>query len=324
MHKKELDALRSIINTYYEIDPAYDENGWSGILCADIVVYFEGFDQSLKDNAAGILDFYNQSMALVKNEMKWALINGEGKIRKINKKVFDMIPFWLSPEGPDGGIRGVDMQGGPERNGRIDMGFSFHHSTRSHLRLTLPVEYMLDDPQRFANLAKAMVGRLKFATGNAGFSVNMALDGIGDDRAEDSHVYMLSRRFDGLDIGVPWDSAYYGKHGLRTINWLTFVGDDLMQRMQGRENVRAALPPDIPVTDLEHGLMIQASPQPVLGDVNRQERPDDYYRVGRALQPLALQLPAILDPETTRVEGYGSRIGGHDNTERWCKRFFKA
>jgi len=256
--------------------------------------------------------------------MKWVLINGEGKFRKITRKVFDMIPFWLSPEGREPGIRGINLQGGPDRNGRIDKGFSFHHSTRSHLRLTLLVEYMLEDPQRFATLAKTMVGRLKFATGNAGFSVNMYLGGIGNDREEGSHIHMLSRRFDGLDLGVPWDSAYYAKHGLRTINWLTFVGDGVLERMNGRDAVKAALPHDLPVTNLDHGLMIQTGPRPMLGDVNRQEDLGAYYRVGCALRPLALNLPAILDPETFRLEGYGRDIGGSVNTERWCKRFFKS
>jgi Protein of unknown function (DUF3396) len=324
MNKERLGELRNIVNTYHKAEPPFDDTGWKSIICADIVIYFEGFDESLKTNASGILDFYNHAMALVKGEMKWALINGEGKFRKITKKAFDMIPFWLSPEGREPSIRGVDMQGGPDRNGRIDKSFSFHHSTRSHLRLTLPVEYMLEDPQRFIDLARQMVGRLKFATGNAGFSVNMYLDGIGNDREEGSHIYMLSRRFDGLDLGVPWDSAYYAKHGLRTINWLTFIGDDIIERINGRDAVKGSLPQGIPVTDLDHGLMIQAGPRPILGDTNRQEDLGDYYRVGRALRPFALHLPAILDPETSRMEGYGSRIGGIDNTERWHKRFFKG
>lgn len=183
---------------------------------------------------------------------------------------------------------------------------------------------MLEDPQRFANLAKSMVGRLKFATGNAGFSLNIALDGIGRDKEEGTHIYMLSRRFDGLDLGIPWDSSDEAFHGLRTINWLTFVGDDIAERMNGRDGIKAALPPDIPVTDLDHGLMIQAGPRPILGDVNQLEDLSDYYRVGRALKPLAVQLPAILNPETSRVEGYPSNIGGPENTERWYKRFFQG
>jgi hypothetical protein len=322
MNKQRLDELRGAINRYHNAEYPFDDTGWKSVLCADIVVYFEGFGESLKSNAPGILDFYDHAMALVKDDMKWVLINGEGRFRKVTRKIFDLIPFWLSPEAREPGIRGIDLQGGLDRNGRIDKGFSFYHSTRSHLRLTLPVEYMLEDLQRFVALAEAMVGRLRFATGNGGYSVNMYLGGIDNDREEGGHIHMLSHGFDGLDLGVPWDSAYYAKHGLRTINWLTFVGDGVIERMSGRDAVKAALPQGIPVTDLDHGLMIQAGPRPILGDVNRQEDLGDYYRVGRALRPLALQLPAILDPETYRMEGYGRDIGGGDNTERWCKRFF--
>lgn len=77
-----------------------------------IRLIFEGFRQPLKPNAEGILDFYNHSMELVKDDLKWGLINGAGRFRKVSKKVFDMIPFWLSPESPKVEICGVNMQGG--------------------------------------------------------------------------------------------------------------------------------------------------------------------------------------------------------------------
>ncbi len=319
MTYQHLDEYRNIINQYYKLEDYPEENGWHYVLCANIVLYFEGFQQPLKSNRQGILDFYGRSMDLVKGDMKWVQINGAGHVRKITKKVFDMIPFWVSPEGPDKGIFGVDLQGGLEKNGRTDKGFSFYHFTRSYLCLTLPVEYMLDDPQRFVGLAKSMVSHLKFVSGNAGFSVNMRPDS-GVDREEGSHIYMLSRRFDGLDLGAPWDSAFYAIHGLRTINWLTFVGDGLAERMKGRDGVKAALPQGIPVTDLDHGLMIQAGPTPILGDVNLQEDMSDYYRIGRALKPLAFPIPLIDESHTN----YPSKIGGEENSERWHKRFFEG
>lgn len=319
MTDQHLDEYRNIINQYFEWKDYPDENGWRYVLCANIVLYFEGFQQPLKSNRQGILDFYDRSMELVKGDMKWVQINAAGHFRKITKKVFDMIPFWVSPEGPDKGILGVDMQGGPEKNGRIDKGFSFYHFDRSCLCLTLPVEYMLDDPQRFADLAKSMTSHLKFVSGNAGFAVSMYPDG-GVDREEGSHIYMLSRRFDGLDLGAPRDSAFYAIHGLRTINWLTFVGDGLAGRMNGRDGVKAALPQHIPFTDLDHGLMIQAGPKPILGDVNLQENMSDYYRVGRALKPLTFPMPIVSEFHRT----YPYAIGGQENSERWHKRFFEG
>jgi hypothetical protein len=134
---------------------------------------------------------------------------------------------------------------------------------------------------------------------------------------------MLSRRFDGLDIGIPTDqsSSEYGALGLRTINWLTFVGDTIAEKMQGRDGVKIALPPDIPVTDLDHGLMIQAGSWPILGDVNQEEKITDYYRVGNALKPLAIKLPIV--NEYHNLLSYTNRIGGSENSMRWLKRFFQ-
>jgi len=303
-----LDELREVVNVNYRDERFPSENGWQCVLCADIIVYFDGWTDTLKQNLAGIMDFYTQTMELVGKEVRWVLVNGEGHFRKVNRKMFDMVPFWVSPEGPDVGTVGVNMQGGPEKNGRTDRGFELHRSVASHVRLTLPVEFMLEDPERFSQLAHRMVKRLRFASGSAGFSVNLIPERWQN--AEGGHIHMLTRRFLGLDVGVPWDWSDYAIHGLKTVNWLTLIGAGLAQRMDGSGGVKASLPAGTPVTELEHGVMIQAGPRPCLGDVNSQDDMTAYRNVPRALKPLAI-------PVSLRVRW----LGGHENTLGWLSRF---
>ncbi len=306
-----LEALRKLINVYFESEDYPSENGWQCVLCADIIVYFDGWTDTLQVNEPGIQDFYTRAMELVAKDVRWVLVNGEGHFRKANKKMFDMVPFWISPDGPVDGTVGVNMQGGPEKNGRTDSGFELHRSIASHLRLTLPVEYMLEDPVRFAQLAEAMVKRLRFVSGSAGFSLNLIPEQW--QQFEGEHIHMLTRRFVGLDIGVPWDWSKYAIEGLKTVNWLTFIGDGLAQRMGGRAGVRSALPADAPVTELEHGLMIQAGPRPLLGDVNRPEDITAYRKIAQALKPLSI-------PSSMIRPGL-FWLGGHENTLWWLSRF---
>lgn len=307
----DLKSLRKLIDVRVDIGQYPILNGWKCVLCADIVLYFDGWTDTLKLNADGLTDFYREAMALVGTDMRWVLINGEGHFRKVNKKMFDMLPFWVSADGPDQGTYGVNMQGGPEQNGRIDKSFTFHRGVSSYIRLTLPVECMLEDLECFANLAKGMVQRMRFASGSAGLSVNLTPDQW--QRNEGEHLYMLSRRFSGLDIGITRLWSKYAIQGLKTVNWLTFLGDGLMSRMGGRNGVKLALPGNAPVTDLNHGAMIQAGPRPLLGDGNTQEDMSAYAGVARALTPLSLP-GDVVPPE------FGAN-GGEENTHRWLNRF---
>lgn len=307
----DLKSLRELINIRIDLEKYPAENGWQSVFCADIVFYFDGWVDTLKLNAEGLMDCYKLAIELVGDDMRWVLINGEGHFRKINKKMFEMLPFWVSSDGPDEGTYGVNMQGGPEKNGRIDKGFVFHRSIASSIRLTLPVEYMLDDPERFAKLASAMAQRLKFATGSAGFSVNLVPEQW--QWMEGEHLYMLSRRFSGLDLGVPGKWSKYAIRGLKTVNWLTFLGDGMAQGVGGRSGIKSNLPGSSTLTELDHGVMIQAGVTPLLGDVNLQEDMSAYRDVARVLKPVSL--PGEIVPAECWI------IGGEANTHRWLNRF---
>jgi Protein of unknown function (DUF3396) len=309
--KYDLEEIRKLIDIRIDLEKYPEENGWQSVLCADIVFYFDGWTDTLKLNADGLMAFYTQAMEMIGPDMRWVLINGEGKFRKINKKMFEMLPFWISPEGPDQGSYGVNMQGGVEKNGRVDKSFVFHRSAGSFIRLTLPVEYMLEDLARFAKLGCDLGQRLRFTTGSAGFSVNLT---PGQWQwLEGEHIYMLSRRFSGLDLGVPASWSKYAIQGLKTVNWLTFLSDGIAQGIGGQANIKTKLSDSSQLTELDYGVMIQAGLTPLLGDVNLQEDMRAYSDVARLLKPISL-------PGDTVPSGFWVN-GGEVNTHRWLNRF---
>jgi Protein of unknown function (DUF3396) len=103
------------------------------------------------------------------------------------------------------------------------------------------------------------------------------------------------------------------KGGIKCINWLTFLNAVHVERLGGVERLKRDLGADVPVRSLEGGVMVQAGPQPQIGDVNRQQDLPLYRRVGRVLAPVrSREHPAFL-----RREGVPSR----EATQKWLSRF---
>ena len=106
--------------------------------------------------------------------------------------------------------------------------------------------------------------------------------------AEGDHIYAISRKYLGVDLGRPLFLADYMAHGIKTPNWLTFVGDDFLEMMGGKDTMIGKLPESVEPLDLEHGLLLKAGPQPLFGEVNRKEDLADYRAVAEACRAVAI------------------------------------
>jgi hypothetical protein len=112
-------------------------------------------------------------------------------------------------------------------------------------------------------------------------------------------------------------TLYAIRQGLKSAGWLTLVGRRLLDTLGGEEALARALPAEVTVHTLPFGVLIQAGPRPLLGDVNRREDLPLYRAVGRVLAPVRSRAhPAYL---------YKSAAEGEDHgwTEQWLARFDK-
>jgi Protein of unknown function (DUF3396) len=89
--------------------------------------------------------------------------------------------------------------------------------------------------------------------------------------------------------------------GLGAISWLTMVRDHWLEKLGGRDAVKAQLPPPVLTYDLPSGLIIQAGEEPQLKLID----PEPYRMVARVLKPLRVQAgngiyanPAMYTAET--------------------------
>jgi hypothetical protein len=125
-------------------------------------------------------------------------------------------------------------------------------------------------------------------------------------------VTSLAERFPGLEIDYPVKHLLWARAGIKSVNWLTILGEDVIARFGGVDVVKAALPFSATVRPYDGGAIIQASQLPQIGDRNRQIGVDAYVTVARALQPIRI---------TTHSGVHGGEGLDRERFERWLARF---
>jgi hypothetical protein len=293
------------------VDDNQPLGNWEVKLCLDIVLYYDG---GFRENAEGILHFYNQSLEIIGDRVQYFLADGEGTFKRIKEDTLQMLPFWTTAEAVPRAIYGLDLEGGPTGRDVSDTAFQMYNSPGrpGWVRLVLPLEFICSGVGQFVSLAASAAEKLRFIGGHGGYAVN-AKRGYPS-FLEGGRIAMISKRFRGIDIGRPLFFSKYVHSSIKCVNWLTFIGDWAVDELGGIEKIKTRLGKDIVVHELPHGLMIQAGPRPGFGDVNAREELPHYRKVGQVLKPLRIPLDVL---------GPYDEIGGGENTRNWLARFDK-
>ncbi|SEK95158.1 Protein of unknown function [Roseateles sp. YR242] len=102
----------------------------------------------------------------------------------------------------------------------------------------------------------------------------------------------LMKRFPGLDFPDP--VRFIGetegvRNRIKCVNWLTVLGDPLVEELGGLAALRSSLTPACTVHLYDGGILIQAGETPRLGDTEKGDIPEEYQRVARATQPVRFE-----------------------------------
>jgi hypothetical protein len=290
----------------------YDDEGQCRVkACLELTLWHYG----MRQDAAAVLDFYRRSLELVRPHVTFFCASRKFILKPIKTSTFEVLPHWLSPETAEQDVYLFRLESGRTAKEASDRAFDLYEFIfPGYVRLVLPLEYLTEvGAAAFAALAKSLAGQMRFISGWGGYSMNALMDYRPP--AYYSAVYAISRRFRGMQVGMAGDCGRYSRQSLTRVNWLTFVGNEFLARIGGRDRLRPQLGEAITVHDLPHGVMVQAGPEPRFGDVNRQEDLSHYHQVGRALRELAI-------PE--RDLGRDNSIGDdEENTRDWLYRFFR-
>ncbi len=292
------------------------EDGVMLRLCLHVVVYYEGL---FAEQAPQLLRLYEAALPHVREHLTFYDVDGRFRPKKIGPRAFELLPFWAGEVDEQRLRYGLMLESGSTRAEHGEHAFHLYQLGTvlpGFVRLVLPIDTVATDPQALVELAASLVGDLRFSCGSAGFCVSHY--GFSDDAG----VRALSRRYKGVDFCDPYAFRTWINEGISGVNWLTFVGDGLLERIgdtvdaSAVEVLRDRLGPDNPIHELDHGVMVQAGPAPGLGEVNRGDLLPHYHRVGQALAGLRIPSDAM---------GRSDDIGGdEEHTQAWLARFDEA
>lgn len=283
-------------------------------LCVDVTLYWKG---TAHDHRNGILHFYNEAMRTIRNRVKFFETEDmEGGV-PVSAAAFDELPNWLAVSVPTKDITSFHFYGSSAPNLPSDAAFVFQaeqppeDEPAGMVRLVLPTATVESSAAPLLDRALTLASELRFHSGHAGYAIHW--DPLGE-LAFDAQTRMgtLSRRFPAIELPAVTATLMAIPDGMKRINWVTFVGDQLMA---DKELLPESLA-ELDIRRLQHGIAVVAGPRPLLGDVNRQEDLSAYEQVGRVLAQLhsSDHIPFICDQDGDPQEHL---------TEEWLGYFDK-
>ncbi|MHB2264868.1 type VI immunity family protein [Aliihoeflea sp. PC F10.4] len=158
---------------------------------------------------------------------------------------------------------------------------------------------------------------LKAAHGTAGYSVLLEQGEFGAGGV--MALMPALKRFPGLDFSDPGmflvEASAADVTSIKSINWLTVLGDDALAKLGGPDAVAQKLGPTCQVHSYPGGAILQAGDVPQLGDRNRAIVLDEYRRVAELVRPIRF---------SAYKRGLFVLGGGEDEreeTRKWLQRF---
>lgn len=282
--------------------------------CLDVVCYWAG---SAFDRSAGIVDFYEKSLPLIKESLTFYRTETMAISKRLKKDTLNLIPFWFTKTKTRRDIYMLNLESGVSADDISDHAFALtaveaEDESTGFARLILPVEAFEDDFSPFYELAKSLFENMEFAFGSAGYSLNWNDLSNEADLAREA-MSGMRKRYPGLDLSDPSGTKYSAASGFKCVNWLTFLGEDLAVQAGGALKLGKKLGAGVSVETLPHGLVVRAGEVPTIGDVNRRKGVPLYQQVGKVLAPLRAQN----HPPFLGTDG----IVDDDETNDWLARF---
>jgi len=261
----------------------------------------------------GVLECYDEYLKLAGPQLKWFFSETSTKYRAADAKVL-RIPFRRVPEALAHGREWSWWAWSGEHSEhaapyQFDTLFGpepYDESLAVDVRMAFPAEMFAGDFNRFLEIVKGMAQRVPVFHGYAGFFFGMPLDLMARQGVY-QYLFGPGMRFNGIEIDDASSVDY--RNGIKGVNWLTLLSTEFIEKLGGKESLRAQLSEAIVLHPMPWGVMIQAGPAPGIGDVNAGDRLPLYREVNRVLRPVrVVDVPSI---------GHL----GREKTDRWLRRF---
>ena len=161
------------------------------------------------------------------------------------------------------------------------------------------------------SFARQMSEEVEFLSGYGGFFLQGRPHSPYETESFD-RIFALAMRFWGCEVVDVELTAAEMKKGYKCVNWLTLLGEPFRSKFP--EQITRARAVAYDSEESRHGVLLQASERPLLGDRNRMANMDGYAKIAEALLPLQIK---------EHAEFFGD-LWTEQNTMAWLRRFTQA
>lgn len=233
------------------------------------------FPRPFKDVKSSIWELWQRYLAFVgENSFTWARLGGGNRSRKVSSSTFKTIKSWLHGEKDYGDTCWISIHDGLidtlGQHSFILEGYDqvVDYDTRAcFIEMAFPLNFLeLFEPAQLADHLIKIADPVPLYCGNAGLIFHRSPYKF---QRTIGQMAKLSRRFEGVEISANEELCFLASKGLASINWLTFLSRELINRLGGVDTMTANLPAECVTTPLRHGgMVLRLSEKPLLGDRN--------------------------------------------------------
>lgn len=162
-----------------------------------------------------------------------------------------------------------------------EVGHGPRYRAYSVLTISVPDTWPIDD---FRAKVIEIAAELRLRWGAAGLTY--ASWNLQELEVSSEKIYAHARRHPGYDVGYFQADMQAWCEEIRTVNWLTFVGPDLIARLEKAGRAPLASASLVAVHPVGTSLCLQAGPAPEAGDVNRLQHPRAYVEADVLVRPI--------------------------------------
>lgn len=313
---RELEAIEALVPDFQYVE---EETG-NIVLTVSFAATFYFWGGHTPQKREALVECYEAFEAAYGGTMKWAFHPDDWRVLQrhdINLPTFNSYVLQLDR---DDAIEWYESSGDDhEAVGEFALQIiterSWQEGQISCLSFRVPREYsFIDEHKRvLEQLILLCHEKLQPFHGNAGLT---AISTYSETEWEPEQLD-LATRYLALNIESPVSDSLHAPHGLKSINWLTFVSDVLSQRLGGPQAF-VAYCRRFGVEPKRHGagFIVRAGELPQLGPVN-DPPPAEYVAVNAALRPL--RYGGVISMGSGSV--YGELRFNPCRSDLWVRRF---
>ena len=224
----------------------------------------------------------------------WWASEATGKMYFDRKKKFDLQkheqhllnpnkPFAVAMSSVDAGGDSLEEVGDNAQRFFMEVSANERNMHVGSIRLYVPLSWAIAQPptDSLVALFSQWAADLNALHGVLGVGVGLSQQNLAQiDRSYYFDLAKAAHLYPGLICENPWEVAM--AKGMTSVNWLNFVNDEWLDRIGGRQAVKAQCKPPVLTADLPNGLLVRAGNDPQIAS----EHLEHYRTVAKLLKPL--------------------------------------